>query len=117
MDSSLAMPLLQTLSDSIGPRLTGTPEIQRGNDWLVRTYTGWGVTARNERVGTWKGWRRGATHLDLVGPRTRTLEATMLAWSPGTRGRDVTAPVVVLPALADSAAFQAWLPSAASSCS
>jgi hypothetical protein len=111
MDSSQAMPLLQTLSDSIGPRLTGTPEIQRGNDWLVRTYTGWGVTARNERVGTWKGWRRGATHLDLVGPRTRTLEATMLAWSPGTRGRDVTAPVVVLPALADSAAFQAWLPS------
>jgi hypothetical protein len=36
----------------------------------------------------------------------------MLAWSPGTRGRDVTAPVVLLPPLADSAAFAAWLPNA-----
>ena len=35
----------------------------------------------------------------------------MLAWSPGTRNRDVTGDVVVLPALADSAAFRAWLPS------
>lgn len=111
MDSSRAMSLLQVLTDSIGPRLTGSPEIQRGNDWLVKTYTGWGITARNERVGTWKGWRRGTTHVDLVSPRVRSLEGTMLAWSPGTRNRDVTGDVVVLPMLGDSAAFRAWLPS------
>jgi hypothetical protein len=88
MDSSQTYPLMQALTDSIGPRLTGTPGIQRGHDWLVRTYGAWGVPARNERVGTWKGWRRGVTHVDLVSPRVRTLEGTMLAWSPGTRGRD-----------------------------
>jgi hypothetical protein len=112
MDSSQTYPLMQALTDSIGPRLTGTPGIQRGHDWLVRTYGAWGVPARNERVGTWKGWRRGVTHVDLVSPRVRTLEGTMLAWSPGTGGRDVTAPVVLLPEAADSAAFAAWLPTA-----
>ena len=112
MDSSQASSLLQTLTDSIGPRLTGTPQIQSAHDFMVRTYAGWGVPAKNERVGSWKGWRRGPAHIDLVAPRVRTLEATMLAWSPGTRGRDVSGPVVILPDLADSAAYAAWLPQA-----
>ena len=110
MDSSRAMDLAQVLTDSIGPRLTGTPGYDASVRWLVATYAGWGVEARAERYGTWKGWRRGATHLDLVAPRTRSLEATMLAWSPGTGGKAVQAGVVALPDLADSAAYAAWLP-------
>src|SRR5690606_22031281 len=74
-----------------------------------RTYGAWGVDARAERYGTWKGWRRGVTHLDLVAPRVRTLEAMMLAWSPGTKGKAVQGRVVILPDLADSAAYAAWL--------
>ena len=110
MDSSQVERLAQTLMDSIGPRLTGSPGIKAGNEWLVRTYARWGVAARNERYGTWNGWRRGATHADLVAPRVRSLEATMLAWSPGTGGRDVTGPVVALADAADSGAFARWLP-------
>ena len=102
--------LSQALMDSIGPRLTGTPEHKAGNDWLVSTYRSWGIPARNEQYGTWLGWRRGPAHVDLLQPRLRSLEATMLAWSPGTGGRDVQGPVVALPELADSAAFAAWLP-------
>lgn len=112
MDSSQASALLQTLSDSIGPRLTGTPQMRAANEWAVATYARWGVPARNERVGTWRGWRRGTSHVELVQPRPRTLEATLLAWSAGTKGRDVTGAVVVLPDLADSAAFARWLPQA-----
>ena len=37
MNRSQAYHLAQVLSDSIGPRLTGTPGIKRGNDWLVAT--------------------------------------------------------------------------------
>ena len=59
MDSSQTEPLAQVLFDSIGPRLTGTPGQKRGNDWLVKTYASWGVPARNEKFGTWRGWRRG----------------------------------------------------------
>ena len=111
MRRSQAMSLIQVLSDSIGPRLTGTPGIKRGNDWLVETYRKWGVSARNEQYGTWIGWRRGATHIDLVQPRVRSLEGTLLAWSGGTGGKPVDAPTIILPDLPDSNAFNAWLPS------
>ena len=124
MDSSRVYTLAQALTDSVGPRLTGSPGQKAGNDWLVATYRKWGITARNEQYGTWRGWRRGITHVDLISPRVRSLEATMLAWSPGTNawvkkgtrssptGRpvDVTAGLVILPDLADSAAYAAWLP-------
>src|SRR5690349_22401864 len=112
MDHSQAYKLAQVLSDSIGPRLTGSPGIKRGNDWLVATYKSWGVDARNEQYGKWKGWRRGPTHIDLMTPRVRTLEGTMLAWSAGTMGKDVTGPTVILPEVADSTALVTWLPQA-----
>ncbi len=112
MDNSQAYKLTQVLSDSIGPRLTGSPGIKRGNDWLVATYKSWGVDARNEQYGKWKGWRRGTTHVDLMTPRVRTLEGTLLAWSAGTGGKDVTGTTVILPEVRDSAALVAWLPQA-----
>jgi hypothetical protein len=49
--------------------------------------------------------------VDLLTPRARTLDATMLAWSPGTQG-PVEGAVVALPASASAAEFQAWLPQA-----
>jgi len=110
MDSSATYELAQALLDSLGPRLTGSPEHKAANDWAVATYQRWGISARNEQYGTWRGWRRGITHVDLVAPRVRSLEATMLAWSAGTQGT-VRGPAIVLPDLADSAAFAAWLPS------
>jgi hypothetical protein len=112
MDSSRAQALGQVLLDSLGPRLTGTALQKQANDWLVRQYTAWGVSAKNEQVGTWRGWRRGHSHIDLLTPRVRTLEATMLAYSPGTGGRDLVAPTVILPRFDDSTAFQRWLPQA-----
>jgi hypothetical protein len=110
MNRSQAGALLQVLSDSIGPRLTGTPGMKNGNDWLVATYASWGIEAKNESYGTWKGWRRGVTHIDLIAPRVRTLEGMMLAWSAGTGGRDVEGDVIILPDLPDSAAYAQWMP-------
>lgn len=111
MDSSQAYPLMQALLDSIGPRLTGTPNQAAANEWIIGKYRSWGIDARAEQYGTWLGWRRGITHVDLVQPRVRSLEAMMLAWSPGTpRGAPVEAGVVVLPDVRTSADFEAWLP-------
>ena len=113
MDSSRTWPLMQALLDSIGPRLTGTPGQKAGNDWLIAKYRQWGINARAEQYGTWMGWRRGITHVDLVQPRVRSLEAMMLAWSPGTpRGAPVEAQVVTLPDVRTTAEFDAWLPQA-----
>ncbi len=102
--------LAQVLLDSIGPRLSGSPAYAGSADWVASVYRQWGITARKEQYGTWEGWRRGHTHADLIAPRQRTLEATMLAWSAGT-SRPVEGEVVLLPDVRDSTAFAAWLPS------
>lgn len=112
LDSSRTMELAGALLDSIGPRLAGSPGQKSAQDWLVKTYASWGIGATNERYGTWRGWRRGHSHVDLVSPRVRTLEATMVGYSPGTGGKDVTASTIVLPRFADSAEFVRWLPQA-----
>src|SRR5688572_7251507 len=107
MDSSQAYAIAQTLTDSIGPRLNGSPAHRGANEWAVARLRGWGIDARNVQYGTWRSWRRGITHLDLVRPRVRSLEATMLAWSPGVRGR-AEGRVTILPDLADSVALAQW---------
>src|SRR6185437_14443769 len=112
MDSSETEHLAEQLFDSIGPRLTGSPEQKLGNDWLVHTYRAWGIDARNEQYGTWRGWRRGYSHIDLVSPRVRSLEGTMLGYSPGTGKKDLTASTIILPRFADSTEFVQWLPKA-----
>jgi carboxypeptidase Q len=112
MDSSQVQKLAQTLFDSIGPRLTGSPGIRAASDWVISKYKAWGIEARREQYGTWRGWQRGVSHIDLVSPRTRSLEGTMLAWSPGTKGTPVTAEAVILPKFKDSTDFVKWLPQA-----
>jgi carboxypeptidase Q len=108
MSRSQAGALAQVLTDSIGPRLTGSPGFTSAGDWLMKKYQEWGITARKEQWGTWNSFGRGVTHVDLVAPRVRTLEATMLAWSPSTNGA-VTGDVVVLPQLETADAAHAWL--------
>jgi carboxypeptidase Q len=98
------------LLDGIGPRLVGSPKMQQAHDWAVAKYTGWGIAARNEKWGEWRGWERGITHIDMIAPWVKTLQGTQLAWSPSTNGKTVTAEVVILPDVVDSLAFQQWLP-------
>ncbi len=109
MEQSETERLAQVLMDSIGPRLSGTAGFASATEWLERTYLGWGVTVRRERYGTWRGWRQGAVHMELIAPRVQSLEVELLAWSPGTGGRPVEGDVVAVPDLADTAAAGQWL--------
>lgn len=112
MDSSQVQQLAHVFLDSIGPRLTGSPGFKSASDWVVKMYKSWGIDARQENYGTWRGWRRGVSHIDLVSPRVRSLEGMMLAWSPGTKGVPKTAEVIILPSFSDSNSFVKWLPQA-----
>jgi len=103
--------LARELLDEIGPRLVGTPQMMKAHDWAVAKYTGWGIPARNEKWGEWRGWERGVSHIDMTYPRIKTLEGMQLAWSPGTNGKTIMGEVIVIPDLPDSIAFQQWLPS------
>lgn len=100
------------LMDIVGPRLVGSPQMKIANDWAVKKYNSWGIQAKNEKWGEWRGWERGISHIDMISPRVRSLEGTQLAWSPSTDAKGVTAGVIILPDLADSISFQKWLPNA-----
>ncbi|MFT3751054.1 MAG: M20/M25/M40 family metallo-hydrolase [Agriterribacter sp.] len=104
--------LAHELLDKIGPRLVGSPKMQQAHDWVVSTYSGWGIQAKNEKWGEWRGWERGVTHIDMIAPWVKSLEGTQLAWCPSTGGKAVTAEVIILPDVTDSVAFAKWLPAA-----
>jgi carboxypeptidase Q len=108
MDASETRRLAQVLMDSIGPRLAGSPEFDAAGDWLLATYRSWGVPVRKEEYGTWIGWRQGALHVDMVAPRSQTLEAELLAYSPGNDG-PVEGEVIVPPAGLSEESLPAWL--------
>lgn len=107
-ERSQAARLAQALIDSIGPRLMGTTGYANAIDWVLAQYAAWDIDAQRQQYGTWNGWRRGATQLELIAPRRRDLDATLLAYSPGTDGPTV-GEVVAFPDLPDQAAYDAWL--------
>ncbi|WP_332914201.1 hypothetical protein [Algoriphagus boritolerans] len=102
--------LAHELLEGVGPRLVGSPQMQQAHDWAVSQYKSWGISARNEQWGEWRGWERGITHIDMVSPWTRSLSGMQLAWSPASPQGGAQGEVVVLPDFADSVAFQKWLP-------
>ena len=106
--NSMLKELAYELLDKNGPRLVGTPQMQNAHNWAVDRYAGWGIEARNEQWGQWKGWERGITHVDLISPRVKTLEAMQLAWSPPSDGI-VEAEVTLIPNVSSEAEFKEWL--------
>jgi len=107
-ERSMARTLSQTLMDSIGPRLSGSPGFHRGVDWAESVLSEWGIQTERQQYGTWVSWEGDYIHADLTAPRRRTLEAAILAWSPGTNG-PVEGDAVVLPDLPGAPEFREWL--------
>jgi len=101
--------LAHEIFDVVGPRLVGTPNMKNANDLLVKMYTEWGVEAKNEKWGQWRGWQRGITHIDMVHPRVQSLRGTQLAWSASTKKKGVEGEVVHLPTFNTKADFESWL--------
>ncbi len=107
-ENSHVYDLAQTLMDVVGPRVTGTPGLDRAHLWVEEKYRSWGIEVEQQEYGTWEGWESGLTHVDLVAPRRTSLVAHTLAWSPGTDGV-VEAPVVILPEVDSPAEFREWV--------
>ena len=97
------------LLDGVGPRLVGTPQMEQANNWAVNKLKSWGVDARNEAYGTWAAWERGITHVDMIAPRIKTIDAMQLAWSPATK-KPITGDVIAMPLFNSKDEFTAWLP-------
>src|SRR6476661_5845824 len=75
------------LTDVIGPRLTGSPQLKQANDWTRDQFAGWGLAnAHLEGYPFGRGWSFTGCQVRMVAPRTAYLAALPKAWTPGTNG-------------------------------
>jgi carboxypeptidase Q len=75
------------LTDVLGPRLTGSPELKAANDWTRQQFESWGlVNAHLEGYPFGRGWSYSAVQVRMIAPRTVPLLALPKAWAPGTNG-------------------------------
>ena len=78
---------LQYLLDVIGPRLTGSAEMRRANEWTQQKFSRVRSRSRRSRAVSFGiGWTRGPMTLRMLAPQHREILGVSWAWSPGTKG-------------------------------
>jgi carboxypeptidase Q len=81
---SKVMETLSYLSDVIGPRLTGSPNMKRANEWTRDQLTKWGL--QNGHLESWgpfgRGWVVKGFSAEVIEPQSIQLIAYPRAWSP-----------------------------------
>lgn len=93
-EHSELMSNLEYLSDAIGPRLTGTPQLKQANDWTAEMFKKYGLTnVHLEPYTIAHAWTRGKAEARIIAPTEHPLTIAAAAWTPGTKGR-VRGPVV-----------------------
>ena len=83
------------LVNGIGPRLTGSPNMKKANEWTRDKLKEFGLS--NVHLESWRpfgrGWSNEFISVHMVSPFKAPLIGYARAWTPGTNG-PVTAPVV-----------------------
>lgn len=88
--------LFHTLTDTIGPRLTGSPAHMQAARWAVDRLTAWGLhNPRLEPFQFGRGWSLEKLTLEMTAPRFMALIGYAEAWSPATSGVLIGAPVYI----------------------
>ncbi|MGA2965313.1 MAG: M20/M25/M40 family metallo-hydrolase [Terriglobales bacterium] len=85
---SKIMDLATGLFDSIGQRLTGSPNMKRANEWTRDQLTGFGLA--NAHLEAWgpfgRGWANQYVNVRMTSPDVAPLLVYAKAWTPGTNG-------------------------------
>jgi hypothetical protein len=100
LENSRVMTYLGWMTDVYGPRLTGSPMLEKANDWAVGEMTAMGLS--NVHKDDWgpfgRGWSLESFTIDAETPHGGfPIVAYPKAWTPGTLGR-VTGEVVLVEA-------------------
>src|SRR6187455_2959141 len=99
MNHSQVMQTLSYMTDVIGARLTGSPNMKRANEWTRDKMKEWGM--QNAHLESWgpfgRGWAVRKFSAAMVEPQFTPLIAYPKAWSPATKGA-VSGEVVLLDA-------------------
>jgi carboxypeptidase Q len=89
--NSKVMEIASWLTDVYGPRLSGSPNIQKAGEWAVAEMKKWGLV--NVSLEPWannrnftRGWSNDKFYLASVSPQSFPIPGTPTAWTPGTNG-------------------------------
>ncbi|RMD75807.1 MAG: M20/M25/M40 family metallo-hydrolase [Bacteroidetes bacterium] len=88
LEQSQVMDIAFWLTDVYGPRLTGSPQLDRATEWAMQTLESWGL--ENVHTETWGPFGRGweLEHFEMHGhdPLYHPIIAYPKAWSSSTNG-------------------------------
>lgn len=74
------------LTTKIGPRLTGSPQMQAASQWTLQRFHDYGIDAHLETTTVPHAWYRGADSAEIVSPIQRRIPIRSLGWSSATKG-------------------------------
>lgn len=88
LDHSQVMDIASWMTDVYGPRLTGSPMLDRATNWAEKTLDEWGMAnVHTEEWGPFgRGWTLEHFEMHATAPNYFPVLAYPRAWSPSTKG-------------------------------
>jgi carboxypeptidase Q len=85
---------LRRLTDEIGGRVTGSPEMAKAVEWAVAAFRAEGIEVHTEKYTLPVTWSEGDTRLELLGPVNFPVRLKAEGWSPATTPHGIEATLV-----------------------
>jgi len=77
---------LEHLTTQIGPRLTGSPQMQAASQWTLQRFRDYGIDAHLETTQIAHAWTRGQDTASIISPISRTVPIRSFGWGEATPG-------------------------------
>jgi carboxypeptidase Q len=87
---------LRRLTDEVGGRVTGSPQMKKAVEWGVAAFRAAGVDVHTEKYMLPVQWAEGDTRLEVLGPAAFPVHLVSEGWSPPTPGGGIEASVVYI---------------------
>jgi hypothetical protein len=86
---------LEYLTTKIGPRLTGSPQMNEASQWTLERFRAYGIDAHLETTEIPHAWYRGADSAEITSPIHRRIALRSAGWTKSTSG-EVAGKVIYL---------------------
>ncbi len=87
---------LRRLTDEVGGRVTGSPQMKKAVEWGVAAFRAAGVDVHTEKYMLPVQWSEGETRLDVLGAVSFPVHLVSTGWSPPTPAGGVEAQLVFI---------------------